>query len=163
MHTTQPIYLAIGSNIEPRREYLRLAVDRLAEVIEPGQLSAVYETEPWGFVEQSKFLNQVIEGWTGLDPLDLLDKVKAIEADLGRTSTFRNGPRVIDIDILLYGQRIFTSERLTIPHPRMLERAFVLVPLNEIAPDLVIPGSGTRVREALEQLGPVSGVTRLAE
>lgn len=161
MQTTQPIYLAIGSNIEPRRDYLRQAVDRLAEVIEPFRISAIYETEPWGFVEQAKFLNQVLEGRTGLDPLELLDKVKTIEADLGRTPTFRNGPRVIDIDILLYGQRIFTSERLTIPHPRMMERAFMLVPLNEIAPDLLIPGGGIRVSEALEKLGPISGITRL--
>jgi 2-amino-4-hydroxy-6-hydroxymethyldihydropteridine diphosphokinase len=129
-------YLSIGSNVGDRMERLREAV-RLLEAapgISVGRVSGVYETEPVGIRDQPWFLNAVVEVSTSLPPADLLRAVKGVEASAGRTPTFRWGPREIDVDILLYeGERI-DSEELTVPHPRMQERRFVLLPLRELLP-----------------------------
>ncbi len=109
-------------------------------------MSSVYETEPVYYKEQPLYLNAVLSAVTELEPSDLLRFVKGIESDLGRQPSFRNAPRLIDIDILFYGDRVVQTAELTIPHPRIAERAFVLVPLAEIAPGLVHPVTHEKVR-----------------
>ncbi|TMF43049.1 MAG: 2-amino-4-hydroxy-6-hydroxymethyldihydropteridine diphosphokinase, partial [Chloroflexi bacterium] len=139
---THTVYLGLGSNLGDRRGNLAAALQRLREVFEITSVSSVYDTEPVGFADQPRFLNIVLKGQTALDPEALLDYVKQIEAKLGRQPSFRYGPRPIDIDILLYDDLHIEQDNLTIPHPRMAERAFVLVPLAEIAPESVEPVSG---------------------
>ena len=133
------IYLSLGSNIGDRLYNLSKAVTGLQPKVKPKTESSVYETEPWGYSDQPNFLNQVVKAETYLSPLDLLSFLKETEIILGRQETFRFGPRLIDIDILFYDELVVESPDLTIPHPRIAERAFVLVPLTEIAPDLVHP------------------------
>jgi 2-amino-4-hydroxy-6-hydroxymethyldihydropteridine diphosphokinase len=107
--------------------------------IRPIFQSSVYETQPWGYSEQPDFYNQVVQAETHLNPVDLLTYLKKLEITLGRIETFRYGPRLIDLDLLFYDELIINSPELTIPHPRISERAFVLVPLAEIAPDFLHP------------------------
>src|SRR6266699_2799850 len=147
---THTVYLGLGSNLGDRRGNLAAALQRLREVIEITSVSSVYDTEPVGFADQPRFLNIVLRGQTALDPEALLGYVKQIEAKLGRQPSFRYGPRPIDIDILLYDDLHIEQDNLTIPHPRMGERAFVLVPLAEIAPESVEPVSGKTAQELLE-------------
>jgi 2-amino-4-hydroxy-6-hydroxymethyldihydropteridine diphosphokinase len=157
------VYLALGSNLGNRIENLARARAALTErAIALTALSAVYETEPWGSVVQGRYLNQVLWANTGLAPRALLAAALAVERGLGRDrqQETRFGPRTIDIDILLYGGAAIKEPGLEIPHPRLLERGFVLVPLAEIAPDLVV--NGVRVSEALARLDR-SGIVRLAE
>lgn len=142
-------YIALGSNLGDRSENLARARELLAEQVRIVKSSSIYETEPWGVADQPLFLNQVIEGETDLIALGLLRFLKQIEQEMGRTETIRFGPRLIDLDVLLYGELQMQSPELTIPHPRMMQRAFVLVPLVEIAPRLQIPGTGITVKEAL--------------
>ncbi len=118
----------------------------------PAARFAVYETPPWGYNDQPAFLNQVVEVQTELEPEDLLAKLKGIENNLGRVKNFRYGPRCIDIDILFYGDRVYQSDALTIPHPFLAERAFVLVPLNDVAPDFIHPILKISVSELLAAL-----------
>lgn len=115
-------------------------------------MSSVYETEPMYHEDQALFLNCVVAVETGLRPRELLEHLLAIEAELGRQRTLRYGPRVVDLDILFYGNEVILEAGLEIPHPRLAERPFVLVPLNEMAPDLVHPVSGKRVSELLADL-----------
>lgn len=143
------VYLALGTNLGDREKNLSAARERLSAEITIQETSRIYETEPWGWAEQADFLNQVIQGTTSLPPQKLLNFIKQIEVNLGRKPGIRYGPRLIDIDILFYGDHVFSSHNLTIPHPRIAERAFVLVPLGEIAQDLQIPGSGETVRDLL--------------
>ena len=154
------IFIGVGTNTGNRYNNLKIAVRKLAQQAEICQLSSVYETEPWGYTDQPQFLNQVIEIKTPLEPAALLAALKQIESDLGRTPTFRYGPRLIDLDILLYGQRQLIQDTLTIPHPRYTERAFVLLPLVEIAPDLIDPASGVSVQEFAGRIDP-AGVTQI--
>lgn len=147
-----PIYIALGTNLGDRVANLSLAVEYMHEQIEVLASSTVYETPPWGIIDQPRFLNQVIHGKTWLTPTALLDFLKETESRMGRVASMRFGPRLIDLDILLYGRRQVCTSRLRIPHPRMHERAFVLVPLNEIAPGLVIPGTGQRIDLLLQDL-----------
>ena len=148
------VYIALGTNIEPRDFYLSEALNLLEahESIAIQQRSSIYETDPVGFLDQADFLNMVIEIQTLLDPLELLDTTQGIEEKLGRTRDIRFGPRTIDLDILLYNQENSTEDRLTLPHPRMSERAFVLVPLAEIASNEILPDTGKTVREQLAEL-----------
>jgi 2-amino-4-hydroxy-6-hydroxymethyldihydropteridine diphosphokinase len=125
------------------------ALQMLREVVDIDKISSVYETEPVGYLDQPRFLNMVCSGQTVSSPHELLRQTKAIEEALGREPSFRNAPRPIDIDILLYDDLCFETEHLTIPHPRMSERAFVLVPLVEIAPTVVEPRSGKTAQELL--------------
>lgn len=128
------VYLALGSNIEPREHYLKEAIRLLnVEDVQVVLASSIYETEPVGYTDQSEFLNMVVEARTKLSPFELLETCQRIEKQLGRKREIRWGPRTVDIDILLYNNEVVESEGLTIPHPRMHERGFVLVPLHEIA------------------------------
>jgi GTP cyclohydrolase IV len=136
---THTVYLALGSNLGDRQNHLSDALQRLREALNIERISSVYETEPVGYLDQPPFFNLVCKGTTNLSPLELLKFVKDTEIYLGRQATFRNGPRIIDIDILLYDDLYMQEEQLTIPHPRMAERAFVLVPLVEIAPNAIEP------------------------
>lgn len=124
------------------------------------QVSSIYETEPVGYLEQPWFLNMVCCGTTELDPLELLRYVKNIEGQLGRVASFPNAPRPIDIDILFYDNCIMSSCDLVIPHPRIGERAFVLVPLVEIAPDIAHPSTGKSMRDLLSGLTESQQVRR---
>ncbi len=133
-------YLGLGSNLGDREDNLGRALARLCTRVSLKAVSSIYETEPVGYEEQPLFLNLVCRIATGLSPGDLLQLAKEIEASMGRTASFVNAPRPIDIDILIYGDRVMETRELTVPHPRLNERAFVLVPLAEIAPDLVVPG-----------------------
>jgi 2-amino-4-hydroxy-6-hydroxymethyldihydropteridine diphosphokinase len=133
------IYLALGTNLGDRGASLRNAVERLRDAVVVTRMSSVYETEPAYLLDQPRFLNMVLCGETALKPHALLAFLKRIERDLGRTAAPRYGPRAIDLDILLYNRLVLTTAELTIPHPRMAERPFVLAPLAEIAPELVPP------------------------
>ena len=137
-------YLGLGSNVGERRENLQAAVELLwAHDVVPLASSSVYETEPVGEVlDQRSFFNACLRVETELDPEPLLDACKAVERALGRVATIRHGPRPIDVDLLLLGDRRLSSERLTLPHREVISRRFVLVPLLELAPDLVVPGAG---------------------
>lgn len=132
-------YISLGANLGDRLAALRTAVGALGEYGTVAAVSAVYETIPVGYVDQPDFLNAVIRLDTNLAPLPLLDALNKIEADLGRVRTFRNAPRTLDLDLLLYDDQVVNSPRLTIPHPRLHERAFVLAPLSEIAGDIDHP------------------------
>jgi len=134
------IYLALGANLGDRRANLAAAVARLREQVTVDAVSSLYETEPAYVSDQPRFLNAVLRGHTALDPMALLVFVKDIERALGRVAGPRFGPRIVDIDLLLYGDETIDTPDLTIPHPRLAERPFVLVPLAEIAPDLAPPG-----------------------
>ncbi|HNP70630.1 MAG TPA: 2-amino-4-hydroxy-6-hydroxymethyldihydropteridine diphosphokinase [Kouleothrix sp.] len=137
---TTSVYLALGANLGDRHAAIAAALGRLAPEIVVEQVSSLYETEPAYVLDQPRFLNAVARVRTGLGPQALLARLKRIEAELGRQPGARFGPRAIDLDILLYGDTVLASDALTIPHPRMAERPFVLVPLAEIAADLVPPG-----------------------
>lgn len=150
MKGAKPVFLALGTNLGNRLENLQKAKQSLPPKVEILEESSIYETPPWGYLDQPEFLNQVIEVKTKLPPWRLLRYLKAIEQQMGRVTLFRYGPRVIDLDIIFYGERVIDREKLKIPHPRMTERAFVLVPLAEIAPNLVHPVMGTSITELLE-------------
>lgn len=146
------VYLALGGNLGNRLENLRLARESLAPAVTRMEASKIYETPPWGFTDQPAFLNQVVRGETQLSPLELLTFLKGIETRLGRTATFRYGPRPIDMDILFYDDLVLEGDHLTLPHPRLAERGFVLVPLADLAPDLVHPVLGKTISELMQSV-----------
>ncbi len=146
------IYLALGTNLGDREQNLRQALARLDAQVKINARSRVYETEPWGVTEQPRFLNMVVVGETELDAPALLQFLKTIERELGRTAGIRYGPRVIDLDILFYDRDLIRTPDLIVPHPRLAERRFVLVPLADLAPDLTHPQLGVSVRELLARL-----------
>ncbi|MDN5376289.1 MAG: 2-amino-4-hydroxy-6-hydroxymethyldihydropteridine diphosphokinase [Thermacetogenium sp.] len=147
------VFLSLGSNLGNRSAYLEAACRELAAHPEVRLLSrsSLYETEPVGYRDQGWFLNQVVEVATTLEPRALLAFIQEVENRLGRKRLIRWGPRVIDLDILLFGDLVLKTPELIIPHPRMYERSFVLVPLQEIAPDLIHP-DGRTTREHAEEL-----------
>jgi GTP cyclohydrolase-4 len=157
------VYLGLGSNLGDRMSNLASAVERLSRKITIKKISSVYETEPVYYKEQPLYLNAVLSAVTELDPFELLNFVKSIESDLGRQPSFRNAPRIIDIDILFYGGRIVETPELIIPHPRIAERAFVLVPLAEIAPDLVHPLLHKKVSDLLAKMQDKGGVIKIGK
>ncbi len=133
------VFIALGSNIGDRARALNEASELMPPDIIPVSFSKVYETPPWGYEDQPPFLNQVIKARTHLSPPALLKRLKEIEQKLGRKPIFRYGPRLIDLDILFFDDLEYKSEKLTIPHPEIDNRAFVLVPLMEIAPNYIHP------------------------
>ena len=157
------VYLGIGSNLGDRQANMGKALTLLGERLQIELVSSVYETEPVGYVEQPRFLNAVCRGQTELGPLQLLSLVKGIEASLGRVSSFPNAPRTIDLDIIFYGNTIVQTPELTIPHPRLEERAFVLIPLLEIAPDLCHPVSGESIKDLAARVQGSEGVKKIGE
>jgi 2-amino-4-hydroxy-6-hydroxymethyldihydropteridine diphosphokinase len=138
--TPESIYLALGSNVGDRLQNLRSATATLRQdAIRVRHASSIYETEPVDFLDQPWFLNAVVELETQLQPLQLLQRLRAIEQGMGSEKLVPKGPRLLDLDILLYGQQIIDTPELQVPHPRMQLRRFVLVPLAEIAPELHHP------------------------
>ena len=129
------VYLALGSNLGNRLAFLQTAINHLSQNIILLKASSIYESVPWGYKDQDDFLNMVVSAETDLSPIQLLNMIKKIENDVGRHPTFKNGPREIDIDILMYDQELINQNNLTIPHPGIAERAFVIKPLAEINPD----------------------------
>jgi 2-amino-4-hydroxy-6-hydroxymethyldihydropteridine diphosphokinase len=149
------VYLSLGSNIGDRESNLRKAIESLtAADVRVLRESPIYETEPVGLADQRWFLNMVVETETPLFPLQLLTRTAKIERELGRVRTIRNGPRTIDIDILLFAKAVMRTARLTIPHPRLHERRFVLVPLAYLVPELRHPVTHKTVRQMLDAAPP---------
>lgn len=149
---TEDVYLSLGSNVGDREANLRTAIELLARHVEVSAVSSLYETDPVGVADQPPFLNLAVAGRTDLDPAELLRRVKAIEREVGRVPTYRWGPRVIDVDVLLYGDQVIRTDSLVIPHPEMLKRAFVLVPLAQIAPSAVHPVAARTIAELAEEV-----------
>lgn len=148
------VYIGLGSNIGDRKAYLDKAIEELGKhrKINVEKQSSIYETKPVGYDEQDDFLNMVIQITTDLGHLELLDVCQAIEKDLGRERTIVNGPRTIDLDILMFNNENRDLDRLRIPHPRLNKRAFVLIPLHEISPEIIIPTTGEPIIDILEDL-----------
>jgi len=157
------VHLSLGSNAGDRVANLRAALQALAgmERIRVGKVSSAYETAPVGYTDQPAFLNLAAEIETAFEPLELLNAAKDIERGLGRTPTVRWGPREIDIDLILWGSRTVETESLVLPHKEFRRRAFVLIPLAEIAPDALDPVTGLSVRELVGRPEAQGQVTRL--
>ena len=152
-------YLSLGSNLGNRQENLDRALKLISERMRVGKISSIYDTEPVGLVNQPRFLNLACEVFTRLTPEGLLTLLKGFEQKMGRYS--RSGePRVIDIDIILFGDTVLNTPDLVIPHPRMHERSFVLIPLTEIAPDVVHPVLKKKIKELNKAAKEVQGVMK---
>jgi 2-amino-4-hydroxy-6-hydroxymethyldihydropteridine diphosphokinase len=157
-------YLGLGSNVGDREAHLRAAIEMLgARGVEVDAVSSAYETEPVGeVIDQPDFLNAAVRARTGLEPEELLDVCKEIEAERGRDlDAARHSPRPLDVDLLLLGDLSLSTGRLTLPHPEVTSRRFVLVPLLELDPGLELL-DGTRLADALDALGPGQRVRKLA-
>ena len=151
-------YLALGTNLGDRPGNLQAAIAALSPAVKVLACSPIYETEPWGLTDQLAFLNMIVRAETGLSPLELLKTLKQLELELGRLPAVRWGPRRIDLDILFYDDLLLDTPDLKIPHPRLPERAFVLVPLADLAPELVHPALHRTIRELLTDVD-TKGVT----
>jgi len=160
---TNIAYLSLGSNIGDREDHLKQAIAQLAKIGTIQSVSSIYETEPVEFTEQALFLNCVVAVETTITPAELIEQVLEIERSVGRERTQKKGPRTIDVDILLYGDSVLDSPDLTIPHPAMAQRRFVLVPLAEIAPEVCHPVLKKTVRELLGELPPGQNVWKFCK
>ncbi len=156
------IYLSLGSNLNDRFANLRRAIDELQQYVAVTAISPVFVTEPWGDTDQPPFLNICVAVAGDLSPHEMLHRAKEIERKMGREKTRHWGPRLIDIDILFYDRLILQDDELTIPHPHIAERAFVLAPLAEIIPDFRHPQTNLTVQEMLDNVD-LAGVERLVE
>lgn len=147
-----PVAVALGSNVGDRHAHLAAAIDRLRAFLLDLHVSPFYDTAPVGVVEQPRFLNGIATGTTDASPRAALERLLAIERELGRTRPFPGAPRTIDLDLILYGDVILDEPDLKVPHPRFRERAFVLQPLNDVAPDWIDPVTRATVAELLRRL-----------
>jgi 2-amino-4-hydroxy-6-hydroxymethyldihydropteridine diphosphokinase len=154
---SERIYIGAGSNLGDRLANINAARGLLAPAVTVLRVSPVYETDPWGYADQPRFLNAVFEAETSLEPPELLAFLKKIEREVGRKPTFHYGPRVVDLDILFYGMRVIRAENLTVPHALIAERIFVLVPLADLAPKMQHPITGKTISEMLSTL-PREGI-----
>jgi 2-amino-4-hydroxy-6-hydroxymethyldihydropteridine diphosphokinase len=161
-HTGRMIWLGLGTNVGDRADNLRRALAALASCIDIDAVSGVFETEPYGYTDQPLFWNLALRGRTALEPEALLVRLQQCERAVGRVPTFRMGPRLIDIDILIYDDILMDTEVLTLPHPGLEERAFVLLPLLDLDPDMVHPESGERLDRCTAATDP-AGVRRLGD
>lgn len=158
------VYIALGTNVGEREDNLLQALRLLPESgVHIRRVSSIYETEPVDYLDQEWFLNMALEAQTELDALDLLSALRVIEARMGSKKAFAKGPRKIDLDILLYGNETIDTPELQVPHPRMLERKFVLVPLAEIAPGLRHPGWKSGVAHILSASSDRSAVKKFRD
>lgn len=158
------VFLCLGSNLGDREENLRAAYSAIHKTIgKVAKKSHVYETEPWGNKNQDPFLNQVIMINTMKDPRELMEALSKIERELGRKRSEKWGPRIIDIDILFYGKRIIRDKGLEVPHPELHQRAFVLAPMLEIAPDYVHPVLKKQIDELYMECEDLSDVVMLEQ
>lgn len=146
--------IALGSNLGNSSHILHQAVATIADLegVKVVKASSLYRTKPVGYLEQDDFINAVIEVESSLEPLELYEHLAQIELDFGRVRLFKNGPRTLDLDVISCDNLISQDEKLTLPHPRAQERAFVIVPLNEILPDYVFPDSALSVSQVLSKL-----------
>jgi 2-amino-4-hydroxy-6-hydroxymethyldihydropteridine diphosphokinase len=157
------VYLALGSNVGDREENIRRAITLLDDSgIDLEKISSLYETEPVDYLDQSWFLNAVLEAQTSLEPLPLLKVMRGIELAMGSKKAFPKGPRLIDLDILLYNDQTIKTAELQVPHPRMLDRKFVLIPLVEIASGLRHPSWPGTARQMLDISPDASEVRKLS-
>ena len=152
------VYLSLGSNLGRREDNLRRAIGLLRRYVRPRRASSVYETAPWGFPQQPHFLNCILEAAATLAPHRVLSSVKSVEREMGRQPGVRYGPRLIDVDILFYGGQTLEYPDLQIPHPRLHQRAFVLVPLTDLAPELSHPTLTLTVAQLAEVVAGKGGV-----
>ena len=146
------IFLALGSNIENRKQHIEAAIALLREKVHDITVAPLYETKPRYFEDQQNFLNTVLSGYTDLKPMELLHFTKTVQQEVGRVERFRNGPREIDIDILFYDNVVYKDKELEIPHPRLQERDFVLQPFADLNPNFLHPVLKKTIKALLDTL-----------
>lgn len=156
------VLLGLGSNVGEPLDNLREAISRLSDICLVSRVSSVYKTEPVGFADQDWFLNCALTAETSLTPNELLDRILRVEIAMGRERSIRNGPRVIDIDILLFDDLQMATDDLSIPHPRMHQRAFVLHPAAEVAPDMQHPVLQVSIKQAFDELKDAEQVEQIS-
>ena len=160
----EKVYIGIGSNLGNRQNHCEWAIEQLRQLpsTQVTKISSFFETEPVELEDQHWFINAVVEIQTDLSPEELLASCRSLEESLGRVRAVRYGPRTIDLDLLFYGQQVMNTEELTLPHPRLHERQFVLIPLVEIAPDLFHPVQKASVKSLMDKIPDQKTVRRLS-
>lgn len=156
------IFLSLGTNVGDRLINIKNTVIELKNILRVEKISYIYETEPWGYIDQNKFLNLCIQGSTDMGPQELLIEMKKLEAKIGREKTFQWGPRLIDIDILFYDDLTLQEDKLVLPHSGIEERAFVLIPLLDINPNFIHPVLNKSVLELSKNVSD-DGIVRFEE